>query len=347
MDVNWDRASKEIGVKIWRVENENKNESRVPKFGIIPWSEKLYGQFFTGDSYIVLSTTQGNDEDGALLFDVFFWIGSESKQDDIGAVAYKTCELDNLLNVPAIQHREVQYHESNQFLAVFKGCVNYLNRRISGGLREILNAVDYKTLPPILFHIRRTNRNTRCVQVPAKCDSLNQGDAFVLDAGEVIYTWFGALASSFEKNKAGVVSHNLNRGLGRKVTRQESDVEDDNEDFWNLLGGKGEIMEADDARIIDVPKIVKQKPTMCILSDDDNNLQIETVPVDKKSLVSNNVCLVDIGTTVFVWVGKETTKEEHAMRMARTYFHNTKKNATTNIIRILEGQEKRVLDWPL
>jgi len=113
---------------------------------------KTLWSVFTGDSYIVLSTTQGNDEDGALLFDVFFWIGSESKQDDVNAVAYKT-KLGDPLNAPAIRHREVQCHESNHFLAVFKGCINYLNEGISGGLREILNAVDYKTLPPILFHI--------------------------------------------------------------------------------------------------------------------------------------------------------------------------------------------------
>jgi len=75
------------------------------------------------------------------------------------------------------------------------------------------------------------------------------------------------------------------------VTRQESDVEDDNEDFWNLLGGKGEIMEADDARIIDVPKIVKQKPTICIFSND-NDLQLETVPVDKKAWLATMFSLL-------------------------------------------------------
>ena len=93
--------------------------------------------------------------------------------------------------------------------------------------------------------------------------------------------------------------------------------------------------------------IKQQEPIMFILNDDDNELKIETVPFDKESLVSNNICLIDIGTRVFVWVGKESTKGEHTTRMARTYLRNTKKSVTTDIVRVLEGQEYRAPDWPL
>ena len=49
-----------------------------------------------GDSYIILSTTE-DEEDGSLLYDIFFWIGSESSQDEYGVAAYKANELDDLL----------------------------------------------------------------------------------------------------------------------------------------------------------------------------------------------------------------------------------------------------------
>ena len=64
----------------------------------------------------------------------------------------------------------------------------------------------------------------------------------MLDAGKHIYTWFGSSVSAFEKNKSTSMAHNIR--LNRlKSGRCEAilDVEDDNEDFWELLGGKGEI----------------------------------------------------------------------------------------------------------
>jgi len=348
IEANWDGVGERLGLKIWRVENTHENG--VAKFGINPWPEKMYGQFFTGDSYIVLSTTQ-DDESESFLFDIFFWIGSESTQDEYGVVAYKTCELDDLLDDAAIQHREVQYHESSQFLDLFmtEGAkiISYIDGGISGGFRSTADTEDDKTIPHRLFHIRRTNRHTRSVQVPLKCSSLNQGDAFVLDAGQVIYTWFGTLASGFEKSQAGALSHNLANTEGRQVTRQESDVDDDHEEFWNLLGGKEEIMEADDSRVADIPLV--QEPVMFKVNDDANELSIDSIPFDKESLCSDDAFLIDIGATVFVWLGRGSTKREkqEAMRMAQTYFRNLQKGETTNVIRVMEGQEKRVPGWPV
>jgi len=349
LEAEWEGVGTDVGLKIWRV--ENKHEDGVANFGINAWPLKLYGQFYTGDSYIVLSTTTEKGED-TLLFDIYFWIGSESSQDEYGVVAYKACELDELLRDAAIQHREVQFHESDQFLDLFKDrnlnmSINYLDGGIDGGFQEIADLEEDKTLPTRMFHIRRTNRHTRCVQVPVQCDSLNQGDAFVLDAGEVIYTWFGTTASGFEKNQAGVMSHNLAGDAGRPATRQESDVEDDHEEFWMLLGGKEKIMEEDDRRIIDVTRV--QEPAMFILSDGNNELKIDSVPFDAASLHSEDVCLIDIGTSVFVWVGSGSTKREQqeAMCMAQTYFTNNNTGGTTNVLRIMEGQERRARGWPL
>ena len=42
-------------------------------------------------------------------------------QDEYGTVAYKTVELDTFLDDAAIQHREVQGHESSLFKSYFSG----------------------------------------------------------------------------------------------------------------------------------------------------------------------------------------------------------------------------------
>ena len=48
-----------------------------------------------------------NDE-GNRSYDVFFWIGAETSEDEAGTAAYKTVELDDYLGDEPVQYREVQ-----------------------------------------------------------------------------------------------------------------------------------------------------------------------------------------------------------------------------------------------
>eukprot|EP00536_Pseudo-nitzschia_multiseries_P019423 jgi/Psemu1/232452/e_gw1.4891.4.1 len=57
----WDGIGKEAGLRVWRIE----------KFRVQPWPEEQYGQFFKGDSYIVLHS-YGSDP-SALQHDVHIW----------------------------------------------------------------------------------------------------------------------------------------------------------------------------------------------------------------------------------------------------------------------------------
>ena len=82
------------------------------------WDKEQYGEFFNGDSYIVLNTHKNKDSD-ELLHDVHFWIGKYSTQDAYGTAAYKTVELDTFLDDKPVQHREVQGHESSKFKSYF------------------------------------------------------------------------------------------------------------------------------------------------------------------------------------------------------------------------------------
>lgn len=97
--MEWDGAGKEIGIEIWRVQNE-RSDADVPHFGIKRVLKETYGYFFRGDSYILLSTRKGLGNE--FLYDVHFWIGRESTADEYGVAAYKTvevrpCLISNLL----------------------------------------------------------------------------------------------------------------------------------------------------------------------------------------------------------------------------------------------------------
>ena len=65
-EVNWKGAGVAPGVQIWRVENRRDDEDN-PVFGIQPWPVERYGEFYNGDSYIVLNTTSKDDDGGDAL----------------------------------------------------------------------------------------------------------------------------------------------------------------------------------------------------------------------------------------------------------------------------------------
>jgi gelsolin len=92
IDFHWSNAGSAPGIEIWRVHNK-RTEADNPDFGIEDWPVEMYGQFHRGDSYIVLLTRKDEEGEGLLLWDVFFWIGSESSQDEYGVAAYKANEL--------------------------------------------------------------------------------------------------------------------------------------------------------------------------------------------------------------------------------------------------------------
>ena len=131
---DWVGAGQTAGIQVWRVENV-RNDDGTPNFGVNPWPVDQYGHFYTGDSFIVLQTKE-NQETGKLSWDCFFWIGSESSQDEYAVAAYKAVELDDLLGGYPTQHRETQEHESAAFLSAFGGEIAYCTGGISSGFRH-------------------------------------------------------------------------------------------------------------------------------------------------------------------------------------------------------------------
>jgi gelsolin len=179
---NWKTVGVAPGVKVWRIE----------KFKVVEWPEENYGKFYTGDSYIVLNswTHPGKDK---LHHDLYIWIGAESSQDEYGTAAYKMVEADDYTGGIAVQHREVQGHESYKFKVLFEGStLTYWE----GGVDTGFNHVEPTEEKPNLYKVKGTEKAMSLTQVNLEKGSLNNGDSFILMAStDKVWCWNGESVS--------------------------------------------------------------------------------------------------------------------------------------------------------
>ena len=130
-----------------------------------------------------------------MQYDLYFWIGKDSTQDERGVAAIKTVELDVYLGDKPVQCRVVQGNEPERFVRLFntngKGMI-VLNGGIDGGF----NHVKPDEYEPRLLKVKGKMKAMRVQQVPFKASSLNKGDVFVLDGGLQLWQWNGPEAKA-------------------------------------------------------------------------------------------------------------------------------------------------------
>jgi len=331
----WTNAGKKVGLQIWRIE----------KFQVKSWPQEQYGSFYDGDSYIVLNT-YNKPGSTALAWDVHFWLGTYTTQDEAGTAAYKTVELDDLLGGAPIQHREVQGHESDLFLKYFKNEIKLLSGGVETGFKHV-KPEEYK---PRLLHLKG-KKKVRITEVPLQRDSLNSGDVFILDAGLKIFQWNGKKAGPQEKQKGAQLSRAIvdeRKGKPKITVLEEGDKD---AEFWKMLGGEGAIKSAEEGGDdLETDKSVTGSKSLFQLSDASGKMEFKQVATGsqcKRSLLdSNDVFILDTGAEVFAWIGKGASKEEKtkALSFAQDYLTKYNRPAFTPIARILEGGENEVFE---
>lgn len=314
----WKGAGAEPGIQIWRIE----------KFQVVKWPERKFGTFFSGDSFIVLHTYKKPDSEG-LLFNVHFWLGKSTSQDEAGTAAYKTVELDTLLGDVPVQYRECQGYESNTFLKLFNGSVRYLD----GGVDSGFNHVEAKSYQPRLMHFTG-KKHIRVSEVPLATSSLNSGDVFLLDNGLQLIQWHGSSSGAKERRKAQEISRDIRSDRLGKATLEVIDEGDDHDVFWTLLGGKGPIAAATPDVDVKTPE-----PVLFQLSNASGSLVSSPVPCEASSLDSNDVFILDLGFQLYTWIGSGANRAERngAMKQATIFLQNSGRPLHTPVTRIVEG----------
>jgi gelsolin len=315
---NNSQIGQEAGLFIWRIEN----------FQVIPWPKEKYGQFYDGDSFIVLHSYKLGDKLG---HDIFFWLGSKTTQDEAGTAAYKTVELDEFLHGAATQNREVQAQPSDEFLALFR---HYAIR--SGGVRSGFTHVEPEareeicTLLRIFKHPGIARIDSLIVhEVEATWKSLDENDVFVLDKGNKIWVWQGKKCSPMEKGKAAQVVNDMTQAKHVDV-EVLSQLESRSRIIVDLLGGKeeaGSTLEAPrPGRFAKRGGQESVRPRKLFrLSDASGDLSFSLVKdgqqVNRSDFDGKDVFLYDVGNRLWVWQGTEASASEKAMwlKVAQTY----------------------------
>ncbi|KAH0721307.1 hypothetical protein KY290_006747 [Solanum tuberosum] len=319
-------AGQKPGTEIWRIEN----------FQPVPVPKSDHGKFYSGDSYIVLQTTSGRG--GAYWHDIHFWLGKDTSQDEAGTAAIKTVELDAILGGRAVQHREIQGHESDKFLSYFKPCIIPLEGGVASGFKKPEEEVFETRL-----YVCNGKRVVRMKQVPFARSSLNHDDVFLLDTEDKIYQFNGANSNIQERAKALEVTQILKEkyhdGMCDVAIIDDGNLqaESDSGSFWVLFGGFAPISK----KVATDDDIVPERTTAQLYSITDgqvNSLDGELT----KSILENDKCyILDCGSEVFTWIGRHTQLEERksTIQTAEEYLANQNRPKSTRITRIIQGYE--------
>ncbi|XP_043815468.1 villin-2 isoform X5 [Manihot esculenta] len=319
-------VGQKLGTEIWRIEN----------FQPVPLPKSDYGKFYMGDSYIVLQTSPGKG--GAYLYDIHFWIGKDTSQDESGTAAIKTVELDAVLGGRAVQHREIQGHESDKFLSYFKPCIIPLEGGVASGFKTPEEEVFETRL-----YICKGKRVVRMKQVPFARSSLNHDDVFILDTEKKIYQFNGANSNIQERAKALEVIQFLKEKYHDGicdvaiVDDGKLDTESDSGEFWVLFGGFAPIGK----KVISEDDVVPEMMPGKLYSIIDGEVKAVEGQLSKGLLENNKCYLLDCGAEVFIWVGRVTQVEERkaASKAAEEFIVSQNRPKATRITRVIQGYE--------
>ncbi|XP_055738823.1 gelsolin-like [Salvelinus fontinalis] len=295
-------AGKEKGLQVWRIENMD----------LKPVPKALHGNFYTGDAYLLLYTT------AAPSYYIHMWMGDECSQDERGAAAIFSTQLDDFLGGGPVQFREVQNNESITFLGYFKSGIKYKQGGVASGFQHVVtNDMSVKRL----LHIKG-RRTIRATEVVLSWASFNQGDCFIVDLGKDIYQWCGSESNRFERLKASQVAIDIrdNERNGRAKLHMVEDGAEPQE-LTEALGPKPSIPPGtpDDEK---VDTSNRKKGALYMISDASGSMKSSVVasssPFKQAMLTAEECYILDNGVdkNVFVWKGPKANAAERKAAMS-------------------------------
>jgi len=302
-------AGKKAGLQIWRVENFS--------HAVVPDSQ--HGNFFSGDCYLILNTKASGT---SFVYDLHYWIGKDSAQDEQGAVAIFATQLDDHLRGLPTQHREMESYESKQFRSYFPAGIIYKAGGVSSGFSHVETN---KSSVRRLLHVKG-NKNVIAREVPLSWSSFNDGDVFIIDIGQGLIQWNAPNSNRQERMKGGQLARCVrDRERGGRIPivtidpGTESQYPKCQELMRELLGPPPSKLPK--ARPDDVVDRKLGEVKLYHISDSSGQLVVTEIaqrPLVQSMLSHDDCyCLDNSGQAVFVWKGRKASKEEKSSSMEK------------------------------
>merc|ERR1712129_143723 len=241
-------------------------------------------------------------------------------------------------------HRETQGNESEMFLSYFPdGVVQYLE----GGVASGFKVTQQDIFVTRLYQVRRAKRKVVIEEEVPVLKSLNHRDYFIVERGRKIYVWDGDAASPDLKSAANMRAEKMERESNGEQTATH-DIDDD---FWEALGGKGDITAADavgDEVAADFGEGVLYSIQV---SDEDRSLTVKEVgrgDLKREMLDHTGVMMVDTFTEIILWLGKDCSRLEKAtaFQTASNYLRGQGRNVDKTAITVLkDGHGRKNKIW--
>jgi hypothetical protein len=210
--------------------------------------------------------------------------------------------------------------------------------------QENNNKPSYNADGNALFLVKSTRADiTRAFQTEFSASSLCSDDAFVVQTPSHFYVWLGKGASAAERTAAPGIASFLATLSPSSASRQTVVVEERSEPeaLWEALGGKTTYLESRQADTHDVePRLLYCKWIGRLLVED-------IVCFAQSDLHSDECYILDVGSTLFVWIGNMSEPDERAatLKFADTYLVRSRGEGhrdEVSIVTVREGNEPRL-----
>ncbi|KAJ8251808.1 hypothetical protein GJAV_G00225650 [Gymnothorax javanicus] len=331
------------GVTVWQIEN----------FVPMQVEEAFHGKFYEADCYIVLKTFL--DENGALSWQIYYWIGQDATLDKKAGSAIHAVNLRNNLGAECRTIREEMGEESEEFSAVFDHEISYIEGGTASGFYTVEDTV-YVTR---LYRVYG-KKNIKLEPVPLKAASLDPRFVFLLDTGLVIYVWRGANATLSATTKARLFAEKINKNERKGKAEIASLVQSQEPpEFWEYVGGQPEEIKPhvpDDFAPVR-PKLYKVGLGLGYLElpqinyklsvEHKDRLKLDVIPelrLLQSLLDTKGVYILDCWSDVFIWIGRKSPRlvRAAALKLGQEVCSMLHRPKHATVIRNLEGTECQV-----
>jgi advillin len=159
----------------------------------------------------------------------------------------------------------------------------------------------------IKYHVKKG----QLVRVPKEYyTEFGTGDVYLIDTGPIIYLWVGKKSTVDEKFIGAVTSvwkDQDRKGAAKLVTVDEGD---EPKAFLDLFKGKIKVTNQDTEGILKRVALKQREFKLFRIHIEGDLHLFYEVPLERKSLTSDDVFILDTYNQIYVWRGKDSTAFE-------------------------------------